>query len=248
MSSSYLLPGIILFAGSFLQSAVGFGFALFCTPLLLWCGFSLPSAIAVGGGAVLIQLSASLWKVHDAVRWKEVIHATVYRYLTTPLGVVVLVWVANLPVSTVKSGIGVFVIVVLVVQRVCKVEPQERLHPLWGVVAFSVSGFLGGLIGMGGPPVVLWLAAHNWSSREMRAFAFATFFLTIPLSFALLYYYFGFQILKDIGFGIAAAPLVVLGSLLGVRMGNRLSGERLRFLMVVLLVIISVISISAPFL
>jgi uncharacterized membrane protein YfcA len=136
----------------------------------------------------------------------------------------------------------------ILTQLLLKVKPTESIHVLWGVLAFSLSGFLNGMIGMGGPPLVLWVAAHDWNPREVRAFLLSTFLLSIPLNMALLCYHFGQSILYDVSIGVGFAPVLVVGSLIGVRLGNLLSKARLRQLAYGLLVCIALTSLGAPLL
>jgi len=115
------------------------------------------------------------------------------------------------------------------------------------VVAFSLSGVLQGVAAVGGPPLVLWVMAHRWSNRQTRAFLFSTFLLTMPYQLLYLYVHFGPGLLPTMVTGLLFSPLVALGSLTGIRLGNTLPKPLLRKLAYAALLLMAALSILAPF-
>jgi uncharacterized membrane protein YfcA len=102
------------------------------------------------------------------------------------------------------------------------------MHWGWGGVAFLGSGFLAGICGMGGPPLVLWAVAHDWPTQRIRGFLCATFATSIPIQIVLLAVTFGMPILWYVAVGIALLPLVYAGSAVGLPVGNRFASPALR--------------------
>jgi len=77
---------IFMALGSVLQSAAGFGMGLFCTPLLLGLGLSLPESIAIVRASSFFQTLLGSWHLRANIPWKLVWHATILRWLMMPVG------------------------------------------------------------------------------------------------------------------------------------------------------------------
>ncbi len=92
---------------------------------------------------------------------------------------------------------------------------------------------------MGGPPLVLWVMAHDWTAERTRAFLFASFMGLVPVQLTLLYWTFGKDVVYGMAVGAALSPVVLLGSLLGLRVGARFSKPLLHRLAFLLLVAIA---------
>ena len=237
---------LILFLSSTIQSIIGFAFNLLAVPLLIWAGFSLAQAVAVTSIPILVQVSVATWKLRDHVVWREVLPASVIRYLTLPIGISLLYWINRLDPTHVKQLVGVMLLLILASQRWIRIRPKERLPLFWDLLAFSASGIMLGMIAMGGPPVVLWLMAHDWSALRTRAFMAALFFTAAPVQVLLLYWKLGDAVASSFVVGFAMTPLVLAGSLLGIRLGNRLDRDRLRRFILFFLLLTGVVSLLSP--
>ena len=248
--SAGMLPAAaaILFVSSALQSIIGFAFNLLAVPLLLWSGFSLAQAVALTSVPILVQVSVATWKLRDAVVWSDVLPDAAIRYLTLPLGVSLLYWINSLDPARVKQIVGVLLLLILGMQRFWRVVPRARLTLGWDLLAFGLSGVMLGMLAMGGPPVVLWLMAHDWSARRTRAFMAALFLLAAPVQVALLWWKLGEEVASAFAWGMGMIPAVVAGSLLGIRLGNRLDRERLRRWIILFLLATALISLFSPYL
>ena len=246
--SPQLLAGIavVLFLGSLLQGAVGFAFGLFAIPFLVWTGVSLSEAVALMSISVFVQVLVSTVQLRREVRWREVWVGTGFRYLTLPLGLTMLLLIDTLDKAQIKQILGLLVLGVLLVQIYWKVEPRDDLSPRWTVLAFSSSGFMQGLAAMGGPPVVLWVMAHRWSSRQSRAFLLALFLLGAPPQMALLLAFSQQNIGGALLTGLMFAPLVALGAVIGVRLGNLIEKPLLRKVAFGILFVAALASILSP--
>lgn len=242
----YMAVAGSLFAAMVLQGAVGFGSGLLAIPLMLWAGVGLPVAIGTLPGAVLVQTGYSAWRYRVHVRWRETVWLTVARYVTLPVGVWLLVLLAGQTLGLAKQVIGVALALVVAVQWVARVRPRARVHWAWTPIAGGLSGLMAGAIGMGGPPLVLWVMAHDWPSRRSRAFLWVLFLLVMPPQVALLVWQFGWPVVQALGVGLAAAPLVLAGAHVGEKLGERLNRRRLRQVALVLLLILAVASIVGP--
>ncbi len=244
---TYVIIGLILFFSSAMQGAVGFAFNIFAIPLLIWSGLCLSCSIVVTSVPILIQASTATYKLREYVKWREVFVAGFLRYLGIPIGFFVLVKIDSFDKNTLKQIVGVLILVILVLQAVFKVKPAKNRSFIWTVLAFLSSGILVGAVSMGGPPAILWVVARDWSAKEARAFMSALFLLASPILLILLYYNFGDKLLEYFRLGLFYTPIVLSGTLVGVKIGNRADKKSLEKILFLLLIFTSLISIFSPY-
>jgi uncharacterized protein len=211
-TTQMMLVSVALISACALQGAVGFGAGLFAIPLMVWAGVGLPAAIAVTLGGVVVQTGWNLYRYRGFVRFRDTLPLFFLRVLTLPVGVGLLGVLVTFGQVRVKQAIGVMLLLVLGFQWVLKVKPRERVCWCWTVLAGCASGLTAGLVGMGGPPVVLWVMAHDWPAKKSRAFLWATFLMLSPVNALLLVYEFGGEMWWWMLLGLSLAPLVVVGS------------------------------------
>lgn len=243
-----LLAASILFVASAVQSIIGFAFNLLAVPLLIWGGLDLAQAVALTSVPILVQVSIATWKLRAEVPWREVLPASAIRFVTLPVGISLLYLINSFNPGTVKQFVGAMLLLILAAQRWIHVTPKERLHPAWDLLAFGLSGIMLGVLAMGGPPVVLWLMAHDWSALKTRAFMVALFLMAAPVQLGLLYWKLGDEVADFFLYGLLMTPLVIAGSLAGIRLGNRLDKERLRRLILFFLFLTGLASLLGPWL
>ncbi len=246
--SILILIGIILFLCSVIQGIVGFAFNIFAIPLLIWSGFELPEAISITSIPIFFQSLTSTYKLRTHVIWKEVWVGAIFRYMGIPIGIFLLTLISTFDKSSIKQIVGIAILLIVITQTLLKVKPREKVGFIWTFIAFFTSGLTLGLISMGGPPAILWVMAHKWSALTTRAFLSALFFLASPLQLILLYYNFGDKLLNFFMTGLAFSPLVIVATIWGVKLGEFLDREKLKKIVLSLLVITSLVSIFSPYL
>jgi len=246
--SVIILIGIILFICSTIQGAVGFAFNIFAIPLLIWSGLSLPQAITVTSIPIFMQSLTSTYKLKEYVKWKEVAIGSIFRYIGLPVGIYILTLLNSFDKNDIKQIVGIVILLIIGAQTLFKVEPKEKVGWFWTVVAFLSSGIFLGMVSMGGPPVILWVMAHRWKALEIRAFLSALFFIASPFLLALLYYNFGKELIDYFIVGFCFTPVVIIGTLIGVKLGNFLDHKKLKKIVMSLLVLTSLVSIVSPYL
>jgi uncharacterized membrane protein YfcA len=243
-TQTFLAIGLVLWFSSMLQSAVGFAFGLFAVPLMLWLGLHPQDVVALVVGAALFQSAFGVYHLRRHVPWRRIVLPVVSAAVTLPLGVLALSVVAGLETTVVRQLFGL--VLLLLLPLIGRATPKEALHPGWAVLAGASSGLLGGMSGMGGPPLVLWVIAHDWSSHEIRAAILAQIVVRIPIQVALMAFVFGTEILWPMLVGLAFLPVVLVGSAIGLWIGHHISGQVLRRIAVLLLALIGIVSIAAP--
>jgi uncharacterized membrane protein YfcA len=167
---------------------------------------------------------------------------------TTVVGIILLKRLALQNANEIKSVIGFILCVLVIIMLAVKIKPVDRMHWMWGGLAFSASGILAGICGMGGPPLVLWLVAHNWSVEKTRSFLFTVMAMSIPLQIFLLYLAFGADILSGIKFAFLALPAVYIGARFGLPIGNRMPKKILTRAVYSVLLIVGLNAMAPPIL
>jgi uncharacterized protein len=118
----------------------------------------------------------------------------------------------------------------------------------WELAAFSLSGFLLGFSGMGGPPMVLWVLAHDWPMNRARGFLFFLAATSVVPQGVFLWLRFGSTALDAMLLGAAATPAVLVGLWCGLFLGRLVPDRALRRISVALLVLIALSAILNPYL
>ena len=229
--------------GAVVQGAVGFAYGLFTIPVLLWLRVPLAQAAAMVATASLIQTTIAVAKLRHHVPWRAALSAGALRTATTVPGVMLLRHLAEASLGEIRLVVGCIVVGAVTMECLGRGKVRTSLHPAWGVAAFSASGLLFGSCAIGGPPLVLWAMAHPWSNRTTRAFLYAVFMTTIPVGLALWFAVRGQPVLWGALAGALMFPVVMLGSAVGLRIGDRWSKPLLRRIVYGLLIVIAVSAI-----
>ncbi len=239
--------GFVLAGGSFIQSAVGFGYGLWAFPLLLFLtDLPVPGVIALMGSSGFIQSSVSAYHHRKYVVWKKLFPFIIIGIISLQVGIWTLHSLQGLDRSTIKQMTGAILLSILIIQYIFSVQPREKVHPFWGVIALFLFGYISGIDAMGGPFAVLWVMAHQWSNRQMRGSIIAIIVCVIPFQVFLLVSQFGPVALNAAVLGLLFMPMALLGTFAGLWIGDRIPKKRLRRLAVGLLFIIAATAILHP--
>jgi uncharacterized protein len=240
------LFAFIVSLGILTQSATGFAAGLLIMPMMLWAGYGIPE----GQSAILVSsVPQTVWgfcRFRDAVTYRELALPATLRVVALPVGVATLYLIDRFPKELVQQGIGIMVIAFVIAFTVLQPRPQEKLHPGWTWVAFLSSGFFQGCTGTGGPMMVFWVHAHDWSTRRTRAFLFMMYLVTSIPAWGLLYYYFPSRVIGPAFAAILAVPCVLLATVIGLRLGTWFGRSRLKRVTMTLLMVIGIMSVTSP--
>jgi uncharacterized membrane protein YfcA len=219
-----LLVVPILVLASLVQTAVGFGAGLVAIPLLVWLGLPLPGAIAAMYGLVAVHTTYNLWRHrragHGPLPLRDALRMSLSRWAFLPLGV----WLLDTRIAdsadAAKRAVGAALIGSLLLRRLLRPVPRPRVSWGWTLVAGSTSGVLAGLVGMGGPPLVIHALAHDWPQERFRSYLWLLFLFGLPVGLGMLAQAFGVAIAWHALLGALALPCAWLGSELGVRVSR----------------------------
>lgn len=246
--TTLLWLALIMTAAGVVQAAVGFGAGMLATPLMLLVGLSLPEAIGVMSAGVLVQTSYKTWAYRKEVPWALVWPMTWARLVGYVPGFVALYWLADAGKALVKPVIGGFILLALAAQVLLRVKPRHHIAQGWTYAAGFLSGVFAGAVGMGGPPVVLWVVAHDWPALRARVFLWANFLILMPVAMLALGLIYGREMWVAMGWGFVLVPAILAGTAAGLWLGHRIPKRELRWAMIGLLVVLALISIAGPLL
>ena len=241
-----VLIGLALALGAAMQGAIGFAFGLVSIPLLVWSGVSMPRAVAMVLAMVMVQTTGNLWKLRAHLDFHGGWAMTVYRVVSMAVGVYLMAWLVGLGPDRVKQAIGGLIGLALLAQWIGRVTPRKRVHSVWTPIVGLSSGLMSGTVGMGGPPLVMWVMAHDWSTERARCFLWLCFLILMPVQLALMVWKFGGEAAWGMPIGLAYTPVVILASMGGAAVGSRLNRKRLRVAAYGVLAVIAGVSIAAP--
>ncbi|MCA9656202.1 MAG: TSUP family transporter [Myxococcales bacterium] len=240
------IVALVVTLGAAVQSAIGFGMGMVVVPLLLWSGRSLPEAVALLLAASLVQTAYGTWTVRAEVPWRTTLPVAAAQWAFVPLGVAGMVMLSEARPGVVDQAVGGIVGGVLVLRAVFRPRPRPQLARGWGLLAGAGAGFLAGLVGMGGPPIVLYALAHAWSKDRFRGFLWSSFLLVLPAATAVLVWRQGAELLRWSLLGLLLTPCPWLGSMAGLAVSRRWAVERVRLVAMGTLALIVAWSVLGP--
>ena len=228
MSESIALAAIILAAG-LLQGLTGFGFVLIALPLLdlflpLKTIIPLVCLLAL---CVSLMLSIQLRKT-IAFRCIALLFAATVPAI--PLGVYVL---KHIPSEYLAISLSLLMISFTAYQLLNNPAPRSLGRP-WTMLAGFLSGVLGGSIGAGGPPVIIYSALQPWSKDQAKG-TLAFYFLISGATVSSMHTVSGLVTGEVLHLFLISLPSLAVGLFLGLFIYKRMSDigyRKLAFILV----------------
>jgi uncharacterized membrane protein YfcA len=235
------LAAAAAFAGAFVQSTTGFGFALVLSPAL----FAVMDPVEAVMALLVLGFALSALVLFESGRPRHVDWRALRPMLLAALpGLAVgAVALTRLPKEVLQVAVGLAVIAAAAWQMERRRRGAGRLHVSPGLAGFA-SGALTTSINVSGPPVVLWLEARRVSPEEFRATLAATFLALDVAGGALLLAAEGTGSV-DAGAIAPLLALVVFGYAIGAWAFRRLDRERFYTLVLALVVCTGAASVAA---
>lgn len=206
---------ILLAAGaSFVQRTTGFGFGIFIMTALPFLMPSYAEAVTLSGILSLTSSTVVMIKYLKYVNWKRLLPISAAFFVFSSIAICLLDKIEG---KEMRVILGLILIVISLYFSFFKDKLQKIIRPTagWLLGAGSLSGVMGGLFGMQGPPVVLYLINSepdkNHYMGMIQTYAVLTNFIMLSVRACNGY------VTSDVG----AAYLYSLGGLaVGVFAGN----------------------------
>lgn len=238
------LLGIIalsVFAAGFVQSAMGFGYAV--TSLAVMCFFvDVHLANLIVSLSSLLPMALAFYHYRHDVVWRDLGGALMGAAVALPVGLLVFKYV---PGDWLVRGTGV-VILVITIDGLRKRNPVAPVadaltmnRSLGSCAAGAVSGFLSGAVSIGGPPVAAYVVRQAWTPSRMKGFLVG-FMLLLGVYKAgglVVGQLLDWQVIV---WSAVVAPVACVGTSLGVIASRNLDAQRFRQIALLMLALMSV--------
>ncbi len=226
-----ILDLIVFFGAWFFQAFTGFGAGIFIVGILSLIHD--PRSVVVSSALVnlLGTVTLALFLMRRVrPRWSVLLPLIIGSVPGILLGTEVLLILDR---EALRFIIGVFVLFLgvydLFVQKGGLSRLSMRENPLWSLSAGFLGGFFAGLVGMGGPPPVVYLNQVVKGVDEFKATL--TLFFTSNIVFRTVFYWLegGADFFEPV-FLLTALPSVPAGVLFGLYMSGKVRPERIKAL------------------
>ena len=225
----------VVILGGLIQGVAGFGFGLFSMGMLVLM-MPVSDAVVIVSILSMASIGLNLWTVRGHIPWRDALPILLVSLPTTVLGVYSHTY---LDPRWLRLAIAVMILAGCAVAVWSPKRVLIRAVYPWALIAGAIGGLFGGLVNMGGPPVVLYTLLKRWEKRMAKA-AMSVYFLAAGTV----------RIAAQISSGLATPPLIRRGVLLlpvalaaafaGTRIFARLSNERFRYVTTGLLVALAI--------
>lgn len=226
-------------ASSFTQRVTGFGFGILMMTLLPVLAPSYAEATALSGLLAIFTALVPAIQSRKSLNWKKLLPILLIFLVTSWLGVLLL---ARLDNSLMKHVVGGVLIAVSLWFFIT--GGRIRLAPTLPVQAGmgTLSGLMGGLFAMQGPPAVIYFLAVSDTKEEYIALT-QWYFLIGNIFMAFFRAGSGFITPAVLKLWCVAIPGVFLGLFLGAKVYKKIRAEELRRVIYAFLLIAGLLAI-----
>jgi uncharacterized membrane protein YfcA len=223
----------VSFFAAMLLATNGFGFAVLAVPFFLMfapAGQAIQIIIIL---TVAVSLVVAL-RLRQALDPPLLVRLSVGSVIGLPFGLAAFRFADPLIVRAVAGATVVAFAVMLARSRLGRHPTRLRMAPRWDLAAGTLAGAANALVGMSGPPVLIYLMLAGAPIRTVRATLVAFFALIYAVTLAADVVFLG---VSGSDWLIAASLLLPIGagSLLGLGIGNRLGATAAEVLAIVVL-------------
>lgn len=212
------------FVAALLQATSGFGFAVLAVPFFL--------ILAPPDEAIRIILVLSLAMsaivvpgVRKSIEPRLLARLTIGSFLGLPLGLLAFAYANPLAVRAAAGALVAVFALVLAESRWTGRHPILTLNPVADLAAGIVAGIATALVGMSGPPVLIYLMLAGAPARLARATLLSFFFFIYAATVAAEAVFFGMP--SHVWLAAAGiVPFAWAGGLVGLKVGDRLDPVR----------------------
>jgi uncharacterized membrane protein YfcA len=227
-----MLTALIALLAAFVQSSIGFGFALVSMPLLV-------SLLGIQVSTPLVALMALIVEIFILIRYREAINLGVVAQLTLaaviaiPLGVYAL---RNIDEAIITTILGV-ILVGYGLYALFSPRLPELTGRIWAYGFGFAAGMLGGAYNTAGPPVIIFGNCRGWQPDEFKG-NLQGFFLVnglVVIAVHALSGNFNSVVWQNL---LVAIPGLAAGLIAGFLLSSRINGELFRKIVLVILIVL----------
>lgn len=219
-AASWLGLAVTCFAAALLQATNGFGFAVLAVPFFLLLappGEAIPIII-------VISFAVSLFVMPRLYRWVEfglLWRLTLGSLVALPLGLVAYAHADRLVVGLVAGAVVTGFAILLSWFRYRGPAMRIERRPGRDLAVGAIAGVATGLVGMAGPPALIYLMLSRAPMVTVRATLIGFFALIYAVTLAANVIFVGMPA-RDWLIALSLLPLVWIGGRIGLRVGERM--------------------------
>ena len=231
---------ILTIIASFIQRVSGFGFGIF---VMMFFPFFLPSygdSVMLSGllaGSTALIIAVRYWQ---CIRWKLMGRVVLFNVIASYLATE---YMRSLGNDIMKQCLGVMLVLIALyfmfsegkINRIFKSNLAQ-------ITIGSVSGVMGGMFAMPGPPLVLYCISTIDDKREYVT-TLQAFSVVINLCYTFIRFKAGFYSEDTWIWWLVGLVGAVIGSSVGTRCFERISGRTLKFIVYVMMIVSGIVAI-----
>ena len=160
MSENILYIALLAAGASFVQRTIGFGFGIFIMTALPFLMPSYGEAVTLSGLLSLTSATVVMIKYVKYVNWRRLLPIVAAFVVFSSAAIILLDKIEG---RSMRMILGVMLLIISLYFSFFKARLQNIIRPTagWQLGVGTASGVMGGLFGMHGPPVVLYLVASE---------------------------------------------------------------------------------------
>ncbi len=210
-------------AAGIIQTVTGFGSGIFMMvffPML----FPILNASAISSSISLAVSGPMSWRYRKQTAWKLLLLPTVIYIATSSASIVLAPY---LPTEALKKFFGFFLIVLSIYFLTVAGKLKIKASLSSAMVCGTLSGIVGGLFGIGGPPMVIYFLAALDDKEKYLGTIQTFFFLTgiWTLAFRVINGIYRMDMIPYTLIGLAG---MLIGTRIGVRIIDRINADTMR--------------------
>lgn len=210
-------------AAGIIQSVTGFGAAIFMMvffPAL----FPILNASALAASISLVGTCSLSWHYRKQSEWKLTLLPSVVYIIVSSASILLAPY---LPTTTLKKTFGFFLILLSIYFLTISGKLKIRASVVSATVCATVSGVVGGLFGIGGPPMVIYFLAAL-DDKEKYLGTIQLFFLITGVWTLIFRIINGIYTLDLVPYTVLGVAGIMVGKKIGVRIVDRINADTMR--------------------
>ena len=240
MMTTLLYIFILTVIASFIQRVSGFGFGIF---VMMFFPFFLPTygdCIMLSGllaGSTALMIAVQNWRY---IRWKLMGRVVFFNVLASYLATE---YMRSLGNDTMKQCLGVMLILIALYFMFSEGRLAHIFKSRLAQISIgSISGVMGGMFAMPGPPLVLYCISTIDDKREYVT-TLQAFSVVINVCYTLIRFRAGFYSDSTWLWWLVGLSGAFIGSFLGSRFFERISNRTLKYIVYMMMIISGVVAI-----
>ncbi len=228
-----LLIAFIVTVSGFVQSSLGFGYAITSLSVMPMILETHSSHIVVSlSGLPVLFMTVCSYKL--SVEWSEVRRTLLGAFFLLPVGLFLF---ASLDQQRLSQVTGLAILFFVFLDHFKKEDRAVTSPPHWlSYLAGGVSGFLAGAVSIGGPPVATYALRRGWNPSTFKSFVSSCLLLIASLKIIGLFAA-GFLLRDDLFHAMWAIPFAIGGVLAGTAVSRFIKPRLFRKIITLVLIL-----------